>query len=382
MNQERQSWIECLKGWGIFFIVMGHVAGGGGHIAQGEVQLFLQFLYKYFYSFHVPLFFFLAGLTFSIGAGGFKLFFVKKVKRLLVPYFVFGVLSGIIYVLMSSRFSATVMEHATTAYYTNKTIQAWWVPFVGLIHGGGWPEGKGFISNSVLWFIPCLFVLEMMGFACERFLSSATQRAGVILLAFIIAYVFRKSGVTNLPWGIQLVPYYLPFFLVGRSLGVRTWFNIKDHRTVWVVASLFGILSLGCFAYMSPDLYASYWSLLWYVLFTLLSFYGILVWAFFAQGFKPKIIMMLGSASMSIMLLHKFPMLFLQLKVPSIRSFFANSVLMGILGTIGVSAACVVLCLVANAFILKWAPWMLGAKRPISESLIRNRQKVNNSFCF
>ena len=57
--KERIFAFDAAKAIGIFFIVIGHVFHDQGIYAQ------------YVYSFHVPLFFFLTGVTFSRGKNGF-----------------------------------------------------------------------------------------------------------------------------------------------------------------------------------------------------------------------------------------------------------------------------------------------------------------------
>ena len=49
--QERKKYIDILKGIGIFYVILGHVTH-------------TSFLFRYIYSFHMPLFFFISGMLF------------------------------------------------------------------------------------------------------------------------------------------------------------------------------------------------------------------------------------------------------------------------------------------------------------------------------
>ncbi|MEG2189653.1 MAG: acyltransferase family protein, partial [Christensenella sp.] len=93
-TSSRITFVDFARTTGIFLIVMGHAMGrmlhGGG------------LLYKYFYTFHVPLFFFISGYLFSCGKNGIGAFLYKKVKTLLVPYFCFGFISLVIFKLLGS----------------------------------------------------------------------------------------------------------------------------------------------------------------------------------------------------------------------------------------------------------------------------------------
>lgn len=66
-KKERIAWIDIAKAIAIFFIVLGHQLPSGP-------------LCGYLYSFHVPLFFFLSGLTFNTAKEP-KNFFPRKSKK-------------------------------------------------------------------------------------------------------------------------------------------------------------------------------------------------------------------------------------------------------------------------------------------------------------
>lgn len=51
--KERIKWIDILRAIAIIFVVVGHT------LTEGEVQ-------TYFYSFHIPLFFFISGMLLKI----------------------------------------------------------------------------------------------------------------------------------------------------------------------------------------------------------------------------------------------------------------------------------------------------------------------------
>lgn len=85
--------MALLSVWGILLVVLGHSG-----MAEPEIESHVVFLKKWIYSFHMPLFFFISGYLFSLTNPDFlKIraghFLFKKVKRLLVPYFVLGLLS-------------------------------------------------------------------------------------------------------------------------------------------------------------------------------------------------------------------------------------------------------------------------------------------------
>ena len=74
-GRKRIEWIDALRGIGLFFVVLGHSFG----YRWDPVRLWI-------YSFHMPLFFFISGLTFRDESGQFFRFVLKKAKGLLLPY--------------------------------------------------------------------------------------------------------------------------------------------------------------------------------------------------------------------------------------------------------------------------------------------------------
>ena len=56
-NKKRILWIDYAKAFAMFFVVIGHVNSG-------------NYLTNWIYSFHMPLFFFLSGITVKAYRGG------------------------------------------------------------------------------------------------------------------------------------------------------------------------------------------------------------------------------------------------------------------------------------------------------------------------
>lgn len=95
-NEGYLSWIDIAKGIGIILVVI-------GHCFRDEMRAnyyICEFIYELIYSFHMPLFFSISGITFYISYKKYinnkKLFIKKKVQTLLVPFATYGF---IIYIL-------------------------------------------------------------------------------------------------------------------------------------------------------------------------------------------------------------------------------------------------------------------------------------------
>lgn len=84
---DRLSYIDTAKGLGMLLVLWAHIMLGG-------------WTNSFIYAFHMPLFFFLSGMMFRREKyRGFKQFFVKRVKTLLIPYVFYSFASWIVWAL-------------------------------------------------------------------------------------------------------------------------------------------------------------------------------------------------------------------------------------------------------------------------------------------
>ena len=126
---------SILSGLAIIMVVAGHL--GYNILTVGD-------LFPY-YSFHVPLFMFISGYFYKDTEEEQPIFYVKKkVKRLLVPYFIWNLFYGVIAWLM--RACGFAMGEAISL----RTLVL--APFM---------HGYQFIYNYAAWFVPVLFLIEM-----------------------------------------------------------------------------------------------------------------------------------------------------------------------------------------------------------------------------
>lgn len=143
-TREYNTTFGILSALTIIMVVAGHC---GYHIMTvGE-------LFPY-YSFHVPLFMFISGYFYkdSEEAAPFT-YLKKKVRRLLVPYFIWNVIYGLI---------AWAMRGAGFTMGEGISLRTLFVqPFL---------HGYQFIYNYAAWFVPALFLIELMNILARMLL--------------------------------------------------------------------------------------------------------------------------------------------------------------------------------------------------------------------
>lgn len=353
------EWIDMLKGWGILFIVIGHIVGSLVHLTDGALQSGCVLVYKYIYSFHVPLFFFIAGLTFK--PYPLRSFWVKKWNRLLLPYFAFALFSILIYALVGEG-ALRILQHAEVTGYYNAKETTYSVPqwILGLVLGG-W-KSDVFLVNSVLWFIPVLFSLELLVQVCNKFLQRPITVCAVGIFV-LVGLPFYEPVLPTLPWGFERVFRYLPYFLLGglfKPLQIRG----KEWK-IWIQASLI-LVGCGAGAIISPFSYFA-GKLGPLLLSFLLAGGNIIGWWLVSHVFTVDYIVRLGRASLVIMLFHKFPVIYiLNVLLPKLGVQPVSLSLL--LLSIGVSSfGALEASLLAHWLGIRFCPSFIGMKDRVSQ---------------
>jgi len=191
-NKERLTWIDNLKGLGIIFIIFGHSISSP------------DFLIDYFFSFHVPLFFFIAGINFNNTLlDNFGLFLKKRIMRLLIPYIFFNLLSYGFWIIRIKFFDAPQDVPFLR-------------PLIGIIYGNG--HNKWLIHNEPLWFFICLFSTQLLLFLVLKFFKTKKQIIITLFICAIIGYLDSKYLNIRLPWGIDVAITAVVFSGIGYIL--------------------------------------------------------------------------------------------------------------------------------------------------------------------
>lgn len=102
--KNRIHWVDYAKGIGILLVVYGHVILGLHDSKVGMQGLNYELQHLFIYSTHMPLFFFLSGLFASSWAErDGSLAIRQKIRNLLIPYFIWGTIQGLIMQIFSGQ---------------------------------------------------------------------------------------------------------------------------------------------------------------------------------------------------------------------------------------------------------------------------------------
>lgn len=361
----RKAWIDRWKGLLILLVVFGHAVGGGGNLAAGKASHWLLELWRVIYLFHMPAFFILAGLCWRHDST--KSFMValrklvaRRFMRLLVPYFLFGLFSWMVYDAVHGKWS-------------DFGFQMWHM----LIAQGD------YTCNSVLWFLPTMFIVLAVAFVMECIFIGAPNRlsrsAKIILVAmvdYMIFFALRYNHINDLPFRLFDVVHYYFYFLLGCIVGiVITEYtehtemqgvpfrvfpgSIKTHAIILSFAiTMFLWFSFTVHADTRPFGGFSFWMLQGVV--------GAVLSAAVAIILPNRMFHWLewvGGMSMGIMLVHKFPLVAMQEHLPVVRSMFGESLPIAFTGVIIVFICSTVCAIAATLVMRRFVPLVIGERK-------------------
>lgn len=184
----RIEWLDAVKGFAILLVMLGHSG-----ISKQNTEV-----YAWIYSFHMPLFFIASGIVFSKGEKGFIVFIKKKVRTLLVPSIVFQVIQ-IAFQILYSRFLGG------ESINVGEKIIGIFIQYRGTAFEGG------------LWFLPCLFLMEICAYAILSIKNCKIRCASVMLLT-VLAGIYQTVIRQPQIWYVDIVYSNFVFFYAGYEL--------------------------------------------------------------------------------------------------------------------------------------------------------------------
>ncbi len=248
-SKERVQWLDTARCIGIFLVILGHISFGPifGHSAE-----------KWIYSFHMPLFFFLSGLTQK------NLKFAESVKKaarqLLLPYSIFYVLTFLWWLMVS------VLRHPEI--YPNR-FDAILKGLLGLLIANGYDTKISFMANVPLWFCAGLFWCKLV-FAivensiCKKEKNKKIAHVALCALFLVLAFLCKKIGIPDfkeivfgeksiraairfLPFSLQTLTLSYPIFFIGVCMKEKIFSNSpsadKKAKRIFIML-LFLLLSV------------------------------------------------------------------------------------------------------------------------------------------
>lgn len=303
---DRIDFVDAMKGITIFLVVVGHAF-------QGMVSMLKATQYgdyssvwyatEVIYSFHMPLFFLIAGLFVRKNNRLSVIFFIKKLKRIAVPYFVWG---GIM---------AIIMQIASN--YTNGGL--------GLKNFLLSP----FIPFSQYWFLYVLFFIQLAYGIFSKFASNEYSRLIFLIVSILLitihnfvpdVWIFKQFSAYSFYFALGM--YALPYL---KKIYSKVRFNSIIMLLLLLIWLILALLKL------------YYFSMENYLLNIILAVIGIIVfsvlglWLTQTRLYMKNIVEFWGMKSMEIYCMHLIPLAGMRIflfKILHLNSVWPNLLIM------------------------------------------------------
>ena len=301
--KKREEWIDASRGLLIVLVVAGHAFGAASHVDSDlAIRNVQSNIYKVIYFFHMTAFFLLAGITWSDGGKGFVAYFLKKFRRLMLPYLIFGLLSMVVEYVWAGNID--------------------WLRFV---------SGEGCRVNAPLWFLPCMFFVEIMYWLINRYGLSGVA---LTLMLVVIGFMARYYSLNYICRFIT----FLFFMLIGNKfLPLNSWGDAARVNKRVSVGLFLCFFIVGYFVPWEAECSNAYW-----LLYRIVAFVGSILIFMLCRALPNRVLCYCGIVSLYILALHKFPLVFAQ---SAMKPLYKASGSWAVLLTSIITLTCVVICI-------------------------------------
>ena len=217
MSSKRIKYIDMLKAFCIILVIAGHMG-----YTPAKVKLLL-------YIFHIPLFFFLSGMTLNVVKyKSFFEFFARKFKTIVIPCFLMNI---------------------SIFFIKSFILQPQFILKIDIIH---------FIKAMIvadrmhiyyqLWFLNVLFLAELVCYFAIKY-SDTLYKYMIVFIVLILCGSLGKKLYTMefwLIWSFDFVPYATIFILSGYIIRknlttLQSYFKLVYFLPVAAVSIICGV---------------------------------------------------------------------------------------------------------------------------------------------
>lgn len=219
MKNEHYLELDYLKGIGIILVILGHsFFFKGFDLVNKEKYFGYYYIFNFIYSFHMPLFFIVAGFL-SNKEYKIKFFYISKIKRLLIPYIFINIIDYI-------------PRHLFSSFVNNSSNS-----LVRII----------FYSGVATWFVYTLFVMFLIFPVLDKYIFKKDKYC--IFLYFLLIINMLNLEIFNINiFTLNRIIFYLTYFYFGyilknyyEKIEVNKYFN---NNLLYIVLSIFSIFFL------------------------------------------------------------------------------------------------------------------------------------------
>ena len=231
---ERARWADVLKFIGMVLIFWGHL-------------LPVNNFYAAVFTHHVPLFFFISGLFAGLEPKSYSFgkFVVKKVRSLVLPYFVFSLLTIIVFLIFGklkwSGLGDALLDMLKGIRNQTPAIQ--------------------------LWFLPCLFIISILFELIKRIFKNKYIVSLICVALFVVGITCLGHEPTQNPmwiWNFDSALVFILHYMIGAwAFPVIDKFKYNEltlgkKLCFWICFIL--ALAFSAFMYIRGDVFAMFFT--------------------------------------------------------------------------------------------------------------------------
>lgn len=217
MNKDKRiEEVDVLRGLAAIFMILGH----SFIVYPVDISKvpWCASMQHYIYTFHMELFFVLAGIVYHCTS--YKTYIQKKVKRILIPYLFFGGAA-----LLLRAYGGTAVNGVEPLGEGFSKL---------LFHGGGY------------WFLYVLFLIFAVWPLADKLCDQIVYE---VILLFLCLIITQLKDISNL-FMIGAALHYLPFFISGciisKICGGGYLLTEKRIQIIFLSISMLLYLGLDC----------------------------------------------------------------------------------------------------------------------------------------
>ena len=229
-STDKIIWLSIIQGWAILLVVIGHVNAFTYSGVDGEMYALSEWIHRFCYSFHMPLFMFVSGgllyLTRLQNGWTTLNLYNDKFKRLMIPFLFFTIVGFIVKIPVAG------MSKSGLDFSFNGFIMALFDP-------GNGPLKELWFVATLMW----LMLLYPVYKACMRNPISEILLLIISATPFLFDIYLEVDGWLN----ISGVTHYAMYFIGGMLFFKYDLIRFFTNRlwAILLVTGLFGI----CFVY-------------------------------------------------------------------------------------------------------------------------------------
>jgi fucose 4-O-acetylase-like acetyltransferase len=197
LPNNRITWLDHAKGLGIFLVVLGHTLRGLINSAMLEPSMAIQFVDKWIYAFHMPLFFFISGLFIERSVSKpLNTFVLGKLQTIVYPYFLWSIFQEIIRNL--------------TVNHAEPTDSMWQIIYHPVMQ---------------FWFLYVLFLISMGYAALRKLKLSANFFVWLCFLLYAAHVLDLDFGGWGVTYMLRMNAIYFAFGVLAEKMNLLSRFS-------------------------------------------------------------------------------------------------------------------------------------------------------------